>query len=631
MAEKKSNPSKPINGERPFDDTDERLHKRIIAFVKDMKDTYFGSNEYKKYKTRVEKVRFMVNQEWQKEAKTTRFGLMFGIMRAGYDNYVDGLNDLFDVDDYVFCQPDSPSKKQFASDWQHYINRMLRSIHYKQHLAQRFLYIPDYGWSVAHDQYVFNEGLKVKPKVRSAIPGFDGLELGPEMDALMDRPKPCILKPHEWFGSPSHSFEQPYQGHIEKWYLKDIVEREGMATADGKPIYNLKALSKLKERIKKGEQKDDGSREVSDASEEARDVQYEKNLKLHYVDVTYWYGALNMVKGMEDDPNEYYVECTDNLILRWQENPRDRYTRYTHMRSHPYPETPFSRSFLDGTRPHQKFMDFFANTGMEVVIDNATRHWAVWENSLLDPNDFYFPKGLNAFLRMEGDRVPQMVGDQRSGAFSDIKDLMGLLEQDRQRVGATDQEMGVNSKQGDDTATQARILASASSKKMRAMVKRIADQAIVPQIKNLTMLSLVYGKPEKLQYYSPDGEPMQLTPDHVNAWLTDTQVRINDTITRDRDAEAMKTTSFMQLAMQIVPNFSDPSSAVKVLRYAGDIAGISKAIIDDIAPEPAPIPVGGPMMPPGAMPPGGMPPEMPPQPMPQGAIDAASPSPLIQA
>jgi hypothetical protein len=257
-------------------------------------------------------------------------------------------------------------------------------------------------------------------------------------------------------------------------------------------------------------------------------------------------------------------------------------------------------------KPHQKFTDFLMNSSMEVLTDNLVKQVAVWEEDLLDPDDFYFPKGMNSFVLMnKNGKIPEIIGNQRSPAFQDIKEVLNFLDRDRQRGGASDQEMGALGDSQDQTATAARILASAGSKKIRAGVKRLSQSAIIPQVRNLVMLSLVHGKPENRRFLSGDNEVV-VDEELVKWFLTeDASMDLNETITRDMNEEALKASAAFSAAAQILPSLAKPGPAIKMLRYQWELGGIPKRIIDSVLQEPAPPELGIPQMP--GMPTPGMP------------------------
>lgn len=597
MTEEPKPQKKPVNGERSFADTDQQKHKKIVAYVNGIKDAWFREERVTEYFNRTEKMRRLVDQRWGKD-KATRFGLRHALMRAAHDSYIDTFSDLFAEDELAVYEGDTAEDAVFARDMQLYTNRLLRSIKYQRHLNQRFLYIPIYGWSPAHDFYQFNEGWVTKAQAKTHMPGLDGLAFSREMDSLNDGPMPEAIRPeHCFFGSMAAPWEQTIRGSLKRWYLRDVLAAEKRETADGKPLYNLEALKKYKEMMIRGQSETDNH--MQDKQKDlSRDVDFKDKTRGPYVDVVRFYGPLNEVpdSDLAQDGNSYYIECTANSLLLWVENPADRHTMFTDMRTHEIYDSPLSRSLLDSIMPHQQFTDFLTNMSMESITDNLTKHWAVWEEDMDDPNDFYSPKGLNAFLRMTGQKVPQIVENGRSGAFADVKDIITMLDRDRQRAGASDQEQGVLGNTQDKTATAARLLATAATKKVRAIIKRISNDAIVPQIKNLTMLSLVHSKPEMRRFIS-GGKEIIITPQHVQWYLNGANCRVNDSVTRDRNEEAMKITAFYQGIGQMVGQLADPSAAVYIMRHSADIAGIPQHIIDKALPEPMPPMVPGPVAP----------------------------------
>jgi hypothetical protein len=610
---------KPINGERAFQDSDPVKHSKVVSYVNGIKDAWFNEEKVKAYFDRIDKMHLMVNQRWGKD-KTTRFGLRHALMRAAHDSYIDTFTDLFSTDDLIMYEGDTAEEAKFAHDMQLYTNRLLRSVKYKRHLNQRFLFLPVYGWSPAHDYYCFNEGWATKANAKPYMPGLDGLQFGKEMDALNDGPMPEVIRPeHCFFGAMAPPWEQQSRGSIKRWYLRDIVAAEKRATKDGKPLYNLEALKKVKEAMIRGQSQADANMKEKQ-KDITRDIDFKDKTRGPYVDVVRFYGPLNEINDVDlaEDGNTYYIECTQNDLLLWTENPSDRHTMFTDMRTHSLIDSPLSRSFLDSIYPHQQFTDFLTNMSMESITDNLTKHYAVWEEDMEDPNDFYSPKGLNAFLRMSGPKLPQIIEHGRSGAFADVKEILVMLDRDRQRAGASDQEMGALGETQDKTATGARIMATAATKRTRATAKRISDEAIIPQANNLTMLSLVHGKPEMRKFIA-GGKEITITPEHVQWYLNGANVKVHDSVVRDRNEEAVKITAFFQGIGQMVGQLADPTAAVYIMRHAADVQGIPQHIIDKALPEPMPPQIPGPVVDPAqpqAMPP--MPPEMPqPPPMPE--------------
>lgn len=589
MAEETKAPS--MSGERAFEETDSSKHNKIIAHVNKMKEQYFDSTLYQRYMERVDVMKYMVNQEWK--VKSTRFGLMHALMRARHDNIIATLEDLFDVPELIIYNPDTESDREYAKDMQEYTKKLLRNVNYKDHLGKRFAYLPDYGWSIAHDSYQFNEGwvTKVNSKA-SGIPGLESFSFTREMDVLNDKPNPQVVAPEHWFGNPKESWDKTYQGCLVRWYLKDVIQAMQKKTPDGKHIYNVKALEKVKTRlVQGGNDEDEKYRETGDDRTE-RSVHFDDVRGGPYVDVIRYYGPLNEISDdqLADDANEYYIECTRDSLLRWTENPADTFTMFTHGRTHAKRNSPFSRSYLDAIKPHQQFTDFMANMSMESIVDNMTKNWVYRPEDLLNPEDFENPKGMNNFLELGGTNafIPQLLGQERSGAFQDVKDIFTMLDRDRQRAGATDQELGVQGGTADQTATAARILSSASGKDTRAMVKRLCRTMIVPQVKNLVMLSLVHGKPENQRILS-GGKEVRITPKHVEWFLQNANMETANSITMDRENEALKWNDFLNYAVQVLPNLRSPDPMIKALRAGAEMRGIPKHFIDDILPEPGSI------------------------------------------
>lgn len=608
-----------LTQEKPYQA--EEKHKHVIEFVNKVAADYWESDGFKMYKDRSEGIKFLINQRWRK-APPTKYKFRLGIARAAYDNYVDAYHDLFDVDKLLIFTPERTGDAHRALTRQNedFANKVLRGAKYKQSLFQRLAYLPDYGWSPAYGDFVYTEGWRIKPQADSQTPG--GFTFKKEWDTLTNQPKSLVIHPYRWFGSYCHSAqEQAGQGMVCRWYIEQVIQAMGKVDGEGRPLYNLEVLQRWAKQMQAGKSEasqyyhQDGAEDADRTSK----VQYDKASR-PYIDVYVYSGPLGC-KGYEGDPNHYIVECSGKEIARIAENPvGDFFSAWTHAQTHPYRSSPMSRSFLDAIRPHAQIDDLLINLAVENQVDSLHRFWAFYDDDLLDSEPLKNPRGANSFIELKdrGGFIPKRLGDERSGAMADLQALWKLFDLDRQRVGATDQEMGVQGNTQDKTATAAQILKSASSKRIRAAAKRFSNDAIIPEAKYLVFLALQHYSPEQRILMSKDGEPLQLTPQHVQTLLYDTEWRVNDSITRDKFEAAARAANFYTFAFKFLPTLGQPEYAVRVLNMLGheqDIPGVDEILpvpkmpTIDSAPELAPAPLPGPQQPAPAAPPA--PPEFP--------------------
>lgn len=579
-------------GEIAFKETPYQKHAAIVTYVNMVKDLYFNSTEYSEWVTKTSKVRSLVNQK--NVDKTTRFGLVQSILRTRNDNLIDTFSDLFDHPDLIVFTPDDKKDIPFSTAMQTYTNRMLRRIQYQKHLAKRFAYLPEYGWSIASDGYVYNEGMQlVANGAMDYVTGLEDIKFTREMDTALDKPDPKIIPTEHWFGMVTEWGDgQLYQGYLRRWHLKDVMRAYEMKTSEGDPIYNRQELKKLIEAMQSSNVDRDMQFRILDADGGIeRDIKWDADKAGSYVDVIVYHGPLNGCydNDLSKDPQEYDIVCTRNSLLKWCENPQFGYTPITHMRTHPKISSPFSRTFLDLIYPHQQFTDFMTNSAMESIVDTMTRLIAYWPEDLADSEELLSPRGYNAFLEMAGStaKVPQFIQPQSTPGFGALNSVLEIIDRDKQRAGATDQDLGVIGKTQDKTATAARILASASSKSTRSVVKNMSRDGIVPQIKNLIMLDLVYGDPKYRQIMS-NGQTLQINSDTINWWLRDSSAKMNDDITTDKDAAELKFQNFLTTAVSVLPELKDPAHMIEALRMGANMAGLTQAQIDIILPPPIP-------------------------------------------
>lgn len=597
-----------LPGEVAFEETDD--HKNVLEFINRVKSDYYESQQFKNYKKRCETIKHLTNQLWENGKKTTKFGFRTAMSRATRDNYRDSLHDLFDLDEWVYLTPLSsdPMQEQYVSELEDFTNNLMRQIGYKRMWFRRLDYLPDYGWSPAYGEFKYGEGYQLRPNQNFQTNG--GLPFDAAWATTLNKPVSNIIHPYAWFTSNlSSSWDFQGQGRIKRWYLCDVYAAEKKQTKDGKPIYNPKALKALKATLGKQQQERDQYAVESKGQDiNDQDLKFDTTLRMPYVDVTYWHGSLGACRGHYDDPAVYLIECTKTMVLRMAEDPLGyQYEEMTHAKTHAFRSNPFSQSFLDATREHQRMTDLMLNLSIENQVDAMHRFWWLNEDDILDPNDLYNPRGLNTFIlaAREGARPPERFGDTRSGALQDLDQILRMIDHDKQMASATDQEIGLgNQNSGGDssTATEASILKSASSKKIRATCKRISEEAMIPEIKYLVLQAMLYFTPDQLRTTSKDGQIIKLTPQHMQAFVNNTEFRANDRVTRDLDAEALKEYNFYMSGLKISQQLASPDVAIKMLRSMGRKLGIDS--LDDVIPPPQipEIGPGGPAMPgqPGA-------------------------------
>jgi hypothetical protein len=586
-------------------------HKGICDFIMGVKESFYSSEQFGFAKKKAEVIKNLVNMTWAKGTKTHKYGYMTGIAHMVYRSTLETFEDLMDHDELFVGDALNRSKNntKLAEDLGHYANNVAAACNYGRHLSKRFPYVLQYGHSPALDIWKHNQGWAVKPQAPSVGPG--GMTWGRELDVTQNRAEPLILHPWNTFGSVDHPIdEQPYKGWIKRWTIADVVRAEKMASADKKPIYNPKAIAKMKELFeKKGQEADqnyhqDGKRDL-DSSEVTRN----EKTKQAYIDVVCFRGPLSLVDGYGLDPNIYEVECTRNFLLRMTEQPVDLFDPRTDLMTHPYMSSPFGGTYIDPTVGHQRMTDLLNNLTLESVVDNLHQIIGFTNTGITNLEDLKNPRGLKTFLELEAmGALPQFVERQRSGPASDALQFAQTIREDLQRFSTTDQEAGLE--QGGKTLGESKILLAASSRRLRAGVKLMAKFGIRPQIRNLVYLSLVNQTPEQRKAFTRTGEEIPLGPEHMAALQNGTIFRLNDAVTRNKYEDNLKNSEFYVNSLKILANVQDPGYAIKVLRHIGRESGIKD--IDEILPAPAPPQVPGPMAAPvpgsPMPPPGGMPP-----------------------
>ena len=605
MATKKEESNvKNVRSQTPWgglDVPDQKLHA-IGAQVVTRKNQYYSSASYDWYTKRVDRLNAVINQEVPQNTNVNaRVKIIRGMTRAAYDYYNFRTIDLFDVPNLAQVQADISNEvnKQMADDLTVYVNSILNSGNkwYKRHLYKRFRYLPDYGWSPAFDYYHKSNSWAVRAITESALPGLETMKITAEQDDYQSGPRSMIIDPKNWFGDAYNPIDDSvYEGYIKRMYVKDIDVAIGMTDDKGKDIYNVDVLKKYKGDILKGAKYPDQYRNQADSPANAPSPGNKDTYNTPgFIDCVVYQGTLDYI-GEEEDGNTYYVEVlTTGEVVRLQEAPLDRGRLFNHFQTHPMRNNPFSRSWLDSMYDMQVMSDIISSSMLENLQDGQHRFWAYDEGALVNPDDFESPEGLNVLLRLTGPNalLPRLLNDGQSGNFRDALSALEWLGRENESFGVSLQQLGAVGQSTAKTATQSRITSSADALKYRAPIKCFSTEGIIPQINNITLLSIVNDSERVRKVHSPDGREVKITPEHINFYIHGCHVNLYETITRDYDDLSARINNWVQMA-QGITQLKDPAPFIKVVRASAKFGGIPQDVIDDALPKPEPIDANNP-------------------------------------
>lgn len=583
--------------------------KKIISFVKGFKKSYHDSSQFKEYKKRCEKTRSLVDQEWKEGEQKTKYGMKLGSTRAAHDNIIDSTEDVLDVDEWLRLRPKIKGEEMqnVANDLEDFGNNMLDSINYGAIVQDRLSFIPIYGWSVSFSEFVYNEGYSMKPQADTQE--ANGISWTREHDTILSEPKPRVIHPYNWFGELNKRvFDQNMQGFTMRWYARDFVQAKAKKDGEGRPLYNIKALDFCLKLLKKGKnEKDDDHFNGEADSFGLESGEIHKEDQMPFIDVTLFMGPLSGVEGFYHDSNTYIIVCTQKMLLRKKEHPIDGYTPFNHIQPFPRNRGPVPRTPLDVVIPHGRINDMMINLGLENTIDGMIRRWIFNERSFLNPEAFKNPKGLNVILyAASGDFFePRLLDNKNTSLRGDFESFRQIMDWDAQRsgVGRTDMEAGMQGKTAKKTATEAQAIFSQINKRTRAMIKRIMKRSIVPEMKYLIILAMQHYSPEQMSFLNRDGEDRTIDANMAGIFLKNLAIRVNDSITRNRELDAVNYMEFFTLAFKVLPLLQQPEYAIKALRRLAREKNIKG--VDDFIPEPEipqALPQGGQPMGPDGMP-----------------------------
>lgn len=583
-------------------DSDKAKSRARIEFISSRFTDFRSSDHFTKYEKKCRTIRRLINQDIPPELKKSKFNIVTGLMRGSFDNLRDFVQNAYDQDEIfnLTSMVADPAKKKLVDDLNEYQINFFNAIKYKKHVFRVSEWMIEQGWAISHTYYQPRNGWATKPQADPDAPG--GIRWTQEQDKRLGKPKSNIINPRNWAGSLNHHIDdQPYQIFVKRWVYSDVIRAMAMKNEAGAPIYNLDALNKLKVDFEKKQTGGGKMEYIQDGPRDEVGTRGDNNKKSSdptYVDVLYYSGPLSEVRGHEGDDNRYFVEATDKLELRFHENQMDEeFSELVHFQSHSDKSSPFSMSPLDPMINYEKVNSFLISLGLEGQVDSMTRYLQVYEDDFINPEVLSNPKHLVNMLRAKdaNAKPPMWVEPGRSASLDDLTKIFQVLDRWGQRVGTTDQEMGVLGGTQDKTATAANILMSAASKKNQAFLRRLSD-GFAQEAKQALLLDLMYSDMRTKATYSRDGQAIKLTPEHVEAFVSGSMIRVTDWITRDRGQELQKVMNAMTVTKDILMGLGSPDPAVRMARDYLKTAGMKD--IDNILPDPDKVDLSKPPAPP---------------------------------
>jgi hypothetical protein len=563
---------------------------------------YRASEHFTKYEKKVRTIRRLINQEIPPELKKSKFNIITGLMRGGRDNLRDFFQNAYDQDEIFSLVPmvADPAKKQLVDELNEYQINFFQAIKYKKHALRLSEWMIEQGWAISHTYYDPRNGWATKPQADQSAPG--GIRWTQEQDRFLGKPVGNIINPRNWAGSLVHHIDdQPYQIFVKRWYMSDVVRAMAMKDQNGGNIYNVDALNKLKNDFIKKQTGGGKTEYIQDGAGDdvgTKGDNGKKSSDATYVDVLYYSGPVSDITGHEGDDNRYFIEATDKLELRFRENMMDEdWSELVHFQSHSDKSSPFTMSILDPMINYEKVNSFLISLGLEGQVDSMTKYVQYFEDNYINPEIISNPKNLVNILRSRESNSPPpaWIEPARSASMDDLTKVFQVLDRWGQRVGTTDQEMGVLGGTQDKTATAANILMTAASKKNQAFLRRFSD-SLAQEGKQMLLLDLMYSDVRKKSLFSRDGNPIQLTPEHVTAFVSGTGFRVTDWITRDRGAEMQKIMNAMTVTKDILMGLGSPDPAVRMARAYLKTSGIKD--VDELLPDPSKVDLTPPQPPP---------------------------------
>jgi hypothetical protein len=521
--------------------------KAIVEGIESRKDDYFSSEAFSYFKEQGNAVSAAVDQKYLSGERTTRSGFYLGATTSQYEALTQHFSKTFSDPRPLFI---FDSKRMGGEDLallaQRFLNRVWDNMGVDNsggvpQWIQLCRDVPIFNMAVAHPCWKRVGGYKEKPVVNEGA-WAPIVEWSKEFDILLNEPDIQRIHPFNWFGQFDRCRDLSYEGFIDEWdpcIVAALLNDES---------YKQENLQKLAEEMKKGQRENDDNFYSSDKNKA-------KSNTSRSATVTVYWGTLNHIKGMEDDPNEYFIICDSKRIYKMKVNHIPGFRQIVRVRSEILNDFPFGRSLLAPSLPHTKILNLFTNLGIDDTIMRMHNGWAVWEQFLVNTNEFMNPEGTNNTVRMRkdapADKIPKRIGGESSGVMNDMFQMYSLIKRDNETVGLSDQAKGVKSLKK-ETATGQLIDQQADDLRVLNSVITMSQTGLKPIAKQVLMMALRNTPEIERRNLSYDGEIFSVgNKEMIQIW-NNSFFDIDDSVSVNQENETVKLINFLGQSREIL-------------------------------------------------------------------------------
>lgn len=558
--------------------------KKIINGVMERKNDYFRSTAFSLFKEQGSAVNAAVDQRYREGEQTTKSGFYLATTTSMYEAIIETFSQsYFEASPLFVFDSKRMNGEDLALKAQRFHNRVWANMGADNsggtaQWMQLCRDVPIFNMAVGHPRWKRMGGMVEKPIVSQGA-WSNSIEWSTEFDLLLNEPDIQRIHPFNWFGQYDKGQDLSYEGFLDEWDMSIVA---ALMKDDS---YKKDNLEKLAEEMKKGQNEWD-----NDFFKESTD-RFALNSKK--TPVTVYWGSLNHIKGLEDDPGEYLVICDSKRIYKMAVNRIPGFRQLIRVRSNVLNDLPFGRSLLAPSLPHTKIMNLYANLGIDDTVMRMHNGWAIWDEFLVNPDEFLNPEGTNNTVSMRKDappgKIPQRIGRERSGVLDDMLQMYQLINRDNEAAGLTEQAKGLKAAKR-ETATGQMLDAKADDRRVRSAIITMAQTGLKPIAKQVLMMALRNTPEIERRNLSYDGEVFDVTNQDMAQIWNNAFFDINDTINKNQDTEATKLVNFLGTSREIL--MQDPRGLEylqNMLRDIGRRSGLSN--VERYFPENTPTPI----------------------------------------
>lgn len=502
--------------------------KALIEFILARKDAYYQANVTKRWREAVYGIECALDQRFTSDEEGMTRSHFYSPRIVTSD---DALNETY-TDGYTMANPlfvmrtKRRGTQEFAERAGHLIHNVWEEAEAMDTWLAFMRDINRFGMGVGYTRWEHAEG-EAPAMVMESMPWGMLAAVAMEQRTLLSRPILERIHPYDWWGYWRTHLTPPWEGVSRQWGGCEL------ALLLDDPDYVQGGVKLAMERLKRGGGPEDEYFHGADYDDE--EVPDRETLMVY----EYW-GDLYGLKewGMEDDRREYQVIVTDEeVLMKPRRNRIPGYRPIKRPRGILVNDWCCGRPVLLPQVPALRIQNFLLNSSLDDVADRLYAGWAVWEQALMDPDEFLNPQGIGVPVRMNKDatkeKLPQKLGGGQSGIQADVERIInGFIEKDLQATSFAD-VLSVKGGLQNGTARAANIIASQGARKVKAIYENANRTGLNPFGEQLLIHKVLNTDPEDMAAQTRDGEEFTLSPEELGFLLERNLWDCSDSFRRD--------------------------------------------------------------------------------------------------